>query len=33
MFNIIGAIVASGVPGKNMVVSCLEHPSGFDGVQ
>lgn len=32
MFNIIGAIVA-GVPGKNMVVSCLEHPSGFDSVQ
>lgn len=32
MFNIIGAIAAS-VPGKNMVVSVLEHPSGFDSVQ
>ena len=32
MFNIIGAI-AGAIPGKNMVVSCLEHPSGFDSVQ
>lgn len=32
MFNIIGAIAAS-VPGKNMVVSVLEHPSGFDSVE
>lgn len=32
MFNIIGAI-AQNVPGKNMVVSVLEHPSGFDSVQ
>lgn len=32
MFNIIGAIAAS-VPGKNMVVSVLEHPSGFDSIE
>jgi selenocysteine lyase/cysteine desulfurase len=32
MFNIVGAI-ADGVKGSNMVVSCLEHPSGFDSVQ
>ena len=32
MFNIIGAIAGS-TPGKNMVVSVLEHPSGFDSVQ
>ncbi|MBP2638698.1 MAG: aminotransferase class [Firmicutes bacterium] len=32
MFNIIGAI-ANNVEGKNMVVSVLEHPSGFDSVE
>lgn len=32
MFNIVGAI-AGNIPGKNMVVSVLEHPSGFDSVQ
>lgn len=32
MFNIIGAIAAA-IPGKNMVVSVLEHPSGFDSVE
>lgn len=32
MFNIVAAI-ADGVKGTNMVVSCLEHPSGFDSTQ
>lgn len=32
MFNIVQAI-ADGVEGDNMVVSVLEHPSGFDSVQ
>lgn len=32
MFNIIGAI-SDAIPGKNMVVSVLEHPSGFDSVE
>jgi cysteine desulfurase/selenocysteine lyase len=32
MFNIVQAI-ATNVPGKNMVVSVLEHPSAFDSVQ
>jgi len=32
MFNIVGAI-AENVPGSNMVVSVLEHPSAFDSVQ
>ncbi len=32
MFNIVGAI-AENVPGSNMVVSVLEHPSGFDSVE
>lgn len=32
MFNIVGAI-ADGVEGDNMVVSVLEHPSGFDSVE
>ncbi|AIF54084.1 aminotransferase class V-fold PLP-dependent enzyme [Pelosinus sp. UFO1] len=32
MFNIVGAI-AHNVKGKNMVVSVLEHPSGFDSVE
>ncbi|MGE1062470.1 aminotransferase class V-fold PLP-dependent enzyme [Megasphaera paucivorans] len=32
MFNIIESI-ANNIEGKNMVVSVLEHPSGFDSVQ
>lgn len=32
MFNIIEAITQA-IPGKNMVVSVLEHPSAFDSVQ
>ncbi|MFV0353374.1 MAG: aminotransferase class V-fold PLP-dependent enzyme [Oscillospiraceae bacterium] len=32
MFNIIGAITDS-VKGSNMVVSVLEHPSGFDSIE
>ncbi len=32
MFNIIEAI-AGNVPGKNMVVSVIEHPSAFDSVE
>ena len=32
MFQIIGAIT-DAVPGKNIVVSVLEHPSGFDSVE
>ena len=32
MFNIVGAI-AENIPGSNMVVSVLEHPSGFDSVE
>lgn len=32
MFNMVGAI-AENIPGSNMVVSVLEHPSGFDSVE
>ncbi len=32
MFNIVQAI-ATNVPGKNMVVSVIEHPSAFDSVE
>jgi cysteine desulfurase/selenocysteine lyase len=32
MFNIVGAI-AENIEGTNMVVSVLEHPSGFDSVE
>ena len=32
MFNIVQAI-AENIPGDNMVVSILEHPSGFDSVE
>lgn len=32
MFNIVEAI-ATNVPGKNMVVSVIEHPSAFDSVE